>query len=446
MASINAADANLNQLSTESSFEGSYVCEFNSKANKWKCQQQYKTEILQAIIDQHDNKDGRQSIDQLKEFGVTVYLAEYETLDIKLLKQVILHATVNKNDRSKDPQENQRCLLYRDKNGQLFNLTIDNGAIGLANTFKNLKLTASGLQAMLAMTVLTRPYGCMDHDAQVKPGYFLGLMLGLVLSEEMSHSVLNVAMLVQGLPSVAAFSLVSGFVTDWPKNIAVSFLALATVQEIGSFSQKICTLMGISLSMALLAANLGSRAWLHMRWAPLGKAFGPFTSFYAFCAAVGTGLVFPYMGFRDILSGGKSATRTIIINCLIVSIFFVLSDLNAVKEFFFVGEACDQSITNVALGSWLAMTSVISMFAARKISPSESYLMNEGEIDQILDEDQASPVGFTVPNFPNFCLDRVNFKDEGFSCVSANMQIFFGVVICLGLGVFVGATSYFDYF
>jgi hypothetical protein len=72
--------------------------------------------------------------------------------------------------------------------------------------------------------------------------------------------------------------------------------------------------------------------------------------------------------------------------------------------------------------------------------------MNEGEIDQILDEDQASPVGFTVPNFPNFCLDQVHFKDEGFSCVSANMQIFFGVVICLGLGVFVGATSYFDYF
>jgi hypothetical protein len=49
----------------------SYVCKFNNKSQKWECGEDvdYKKNILQQVIDSHDNKDGRRTIDQLKDFG-----------------------------------------------------------------------------------------------------------------------------------------------------------------------------------------------------------------------------------------------------------------------------------------------------------------------------------------------------------------------------------------
>ena len=44
-----------------------------------------------------------------------------------LLKQVVQHVSVSKSDRFKSRYENQRCLLYRDANGRLYNLTLNNG-------------------------------------------------------------------------------------------------------------------------------------------------------------------------------------------------------------------------------------------------------------------------------------------------------------------------------
>jgi hypothetical protein len=445
-SAANQADANLNQMSSDSSFEGSYVCEFNNTSKKWECRQFYKTQILQAIIEQHDNRDGRQTIDQLKEFGITVYMAEHDTVNIELLKQVITHVTLNRNDRSKEPHENQRCILYRNKNGQLFNLTIDDGSSGLASTWKNLLLSFSGLQAMVALSVLTRAFACMNSESNVKPGYFLGLLIGLVLHEEMSQSVLNVAMMVVGTPSVAAFSLMSGGESDWPRKLAVFTLALAAAQDAGSPTQTICTLLGIAMSMALLAANLGSRAWMHMKWQPIGNMFGPFTPIYAYLAAILTGIIFPFLGYRQIQTGGAPAIQTIMINCAIVAILFVLSDLNVVQGFLFMGDVCDQSIINIALGSWLAMASVTSIFAAKKIAKPEAVENVEGEIDMILDEDQTSPVGFKVPNFPDYPIDPVLYREDGLKCFSTNVQTFLGIVVCLGFGAFAGVASIVDYF
>ena len=447
---VNQADATLNAMSSDSSFQGSTaysVCEWNSSSGKIECRQDYKTQILQRIIDQQDNRDGRQTIDQLKEFGITVYLAEHDTVNLTLLKQVISHVTVNKNDRSRgDPHENQRCILYRDKTGQLYNLTVDNGAEGLASTWKTYMLSFSGMQAMVAMSVLTRAFACMNPESKVKPGYLLALVLGLVLAEELSGSVLNVAMLVQGTPSVAAHTLVSGSDSDWPRKIAVFLMALAAAQETGSAAQKISTLLGIALSMALLTANLGARAWHYLKWRPIGRMFGPLTPFYAYIAAILTGLVFPFMGFRQIQVGGAPAIQTIIINCAIVAILFVLSDLNVVQGFLFMGEACDQSATNIALGSWLAMTAITSIFAARKIEKPETVENVEGDCDMILDEDQTSPVGFKVPNFPDYCINPVCLREDPIGCLPTNVQTAMGAIVCLGLGVFVAGASFFDYF
>lgn len=49
----------------------SYVCKFNDKSQKWDCSgdTEYKKDVLQEVINSHDNKDGRRTIDQLKDFG-----------------------------------------------------------------------------------------------------------------------------------------------------------------------------------------------------------------------------------------------------------------------------------------------------------------------------------------------------------------------------------------
>mmetsp|Transcript_24833 Transcript_24833/g.45680 ORF Transcript_24833/g.45680 Transcript_24833/m.45680 type:complete len:207 (+) Transcript_24833:1415-2035(+) len=201
----------------------------------------YRKVVLQQMMDQYENKDGsRATIDQLKEFGITVYLAEYDSVDMFLLKQVVQHVTASKSDRSKSHYENQRCLLYRDENGRLFNLTLNNGSSGLAGTWNSLLISYSGLQAMVALTVLTRAYACADvADAALKPGY-LSLILGLILYEEISHVWLNISMFVWG-------TLLSHFDSDWPRKLVVLMLALTSAMDMEDVSayQRYCTL-GVS--------------------------------------------------------------------------------------------------------------------------------------------------------------------------------------------------------
>ena len=150
--------------------------------------QEYKSSVLQQVMDQYENKDGsRATIDQLKEFGITVYLAEHDSVDMYLLKQVVCHVQASKSDRSKSLYETQRCLLYRDENGRLFNLTLNNGCSGLAGTWKCLLLSFSGFQALVALTVLSRAFACSNVvDIVLKPAY-IGVILGLILFEEISH-------------------------------------------------------------------------------------------------------------------------------------------------------------------------------------------------------------------------------------------------------------------
>lgn len=48
----------------------SYVCTFNSNSKRWECSDtEYKKDVLQELMNSHDNKDGRKTIDQLKDFG-----------------------------------------------------------------------------------------------------------------------------------------------------------------------------------------------------------------------------------------------------------------------------------------------------------------------------------------------------------------------------------------
>lgn len=101
----------------------SYVCKRTESG--WVCEQFYKRQLLQDVIDSY-NGDGRAIIDKLKDFGITVYLVEHGSVNRDVLLNVIEHASTVHNDRSKQDYENQRCFLYRDDKGRLYNLTLQN--------------------------------------------------------------------------------------------------------------------------------------------------------------------------------------------------------------------------------------------------------------------------------------------------------------------------------
>jgi hypothetical protein len=166
-----------------------------------------------------------------------------------------------------------------------------------------------------------------------KPAY-LSLVLGLVLTEEISMSWLNASMLVRATPSVSAHSLVSSVGSDMLRKGLLLCLALAGAAT--GTMQRVLTLTGISLACMVMLANLGSRAWHFLGWHPQ-RYNGMSASIFAYMAAVATGILVPYMGHRDIEVGGKGAMEYIIKTALLVAAVFVVSDFDEVQKFIIVG-------------------------------------------------------------------------------------------------------------
>ena len=443
------ASAAEGSFSDAGSVEASYVPKFSSNLAKWGGVKadQYKSTVLQQVIDEHGHTDGsRATIDQLKEFGITVYLAQPDHVDESLLRQVVQHCSASRLDRSKAPYENQRCLLYRDETGKLHNLTLNNGCDGLNARWKSLLIEYSALQAMVAFAVLTRAFACADVAGVIlRPGY-LTLILGLLLHEELSHVSLNVAMFIRGMPSVAAFTIVSSSDSDWPRKVVILLLAITSAMEAGSEYQKYCALTGIGLAMVLLMANLGSRAWYFMKWKPLrgglvmSSSLAPFLSLIV---AVLMGLVFPFIGFTRIQAGGKSAIQLIIFNCIVVSLCFVASEFDVIQQLLIdTPTSCNQEGVTISIGVWIAMSVITSMFASQKIIAPEPH---PEDSNPILVEDQTSPVGYKVPNFPDYHVDPIHFGKQGLSCLSLRLEMLFGLFVGMGMGAFVVSTTLFDY-
>ena len=257
---------------------------------------------------------------------------------------------------------------------------------------------------------------------------------------------ISVAMCVRGVPSVAAFTLLSNFDSDWPRKAVVFLFAITSAMEEGSAYQRYCTLTAIGLAMILLAGNLGARAWYFMKWKPLHSGglmstiFAPIISL--FVAAL-VGVIFPYIGFNKIQAGGKAAIQLIIFNTIVVGLVFVASDLDVVQQFIVVGsDACDQSNVNITLGIWFTMTAITCIVAAQKIVPSDPH---PEDSDPILVEEQTSPVGYKIPNFPDYPIDPIHFGSKGCECLPLKLEVFMGLLVSFGVGAFVLSTGFYDY-
>lgn len=173
----------------------------------------------------------------------------------------------------------------------------------------------------------------MDQITSFKPA-FLSLVLGLVLTEEVSISWLNTSMMIRAAPSVSAHSLMSPMASDLLRKLVVFILAIAAIGQ--GLAQQVLTVIGISLACIVLLANLGARGWHFMRWRPQ-RYDGPLASVLAYITAVLTGAVLPYMGHRNIEVGGKAGMEYVIRTAFFVAVAFIISDIDAVQNFLVLG-------------------------------------------------------------------------------------------------------------
>lgn len=167
----------------------------------------------------------------------------------------------------------------------------------------------------------------------LKPAY-LSLILGLVLTEEISLSWLNASMWIRVTSSISAHSLMSPVGSDVLRKAVLFTLVLAGATT--GRVQNALTLLGIAGAILILLANLGSRAWRCMGWPPL-QYTGRGSFVVAYVLAMATGFVLPYMGHRSIAVGGKGALEYVITTSMWVAVVFLVSDLDGLQQFLVVG-------------------------------------------------------------------------------------------------------------
>ena len=404
----------------------------NPESGGWDCLP-YKQCIIRQEVERANGDQSKPPyagiVNEQKNLGVRVYIVSYSSDDVLSDVRHIVRL-VSKDDRRAPLREKQRCLLYRDERDRVFNLKVKGESSGLASQWEAQLLSFSGFEAIVALTVLCRAFPCINMDGEngVRPGY-LTILIGLVLSEEIGFVLVNVAMLIRGMPSVSAYALNHKVLQDWPRKAIVFLLIMASAAPPNSATQRWITLAGVISAILVLAANIGSRAWVHLKLNPLAYA-GPGAVILAFLAAVFTGIVVPFVGHREVRAGGKAAMEVVLRSAFLSAVVFVFSDVDAVQQFVIVGsEKCNQDAVNISIGVWYLVTLMTCTFFVARI---KTYRPTPEETEPILVEDHSSPVGFVVPSLPDVSIDP-SLDAKGAPC--CNLKVYIVLAILLGLTI-----------
>ncbi|GKY90464.1 hypothetical protein MPSEU_000020200 [Mayamaea pseudoterrestris] len=375
-------------------------------------------------------------LETLEHLGVKVYVIKGENCAdtgevLKQVKRIVnLISMATRVLPMSGSLEYERALLYQDHNERLFNLLISHHAVGPSETWKNYLDSFSGLEAMIALLVLIRSFPCATSEEGIvdtfKPA-ILSLILGLVLTEEMSLSWLNASMLVRASPSVAAHTLTCPVAPDLMRKLVIFVLALASVAS--GNAQLILTLMGIGGACLVLLANMGSRAWHFLRWKPQRYSwFG--AGFLAYGKAVVFGMVFPYLGHRDIMVGGKAAIEYVIRTSFLAALAFVLSDVDEVQRFLVIGsDRCSQTTVNFCVSVWFFVTLITCLCMVRQIPFVDQ---KPSAAERFLEPDHSSPAGYRVPSLPDYEIDP-SLARTGLPCLSLRNEFMTGIFIAFAL-------------
>merc|ERR1712150_101105 len=111
-----------------------------------------------------------------------------------------------------------------------------------------------------------------------------------------------------------------------------------------------------------------------------------------------------------------------------------------------VGSAdCDQDYVNIAVGAWWTFTFVTSLVYATTIPYKPPNAPTEPDDEEpLLEKDHASPVGYKVPNLPNFEVDPSLAWSGAFEFCTISMQAFIGLILAVIIGgglIYLGVTD-----
>lgn len=126
----------------------------------------YRHEELQQVLDAANkvatvdarHEANQQVMEKLANLGVSVFLVSHECNNVwKEVKYCIHEAS----SMAIYNVSTDRCLLYEDEKGRLFNLLVAGDFSGLAHSYDSMLDRASGVEAICALVVLLRSFACV---------------------------------------------------------------------------------------------------------------------------------------------------------------------------------------------------------------------------------------------------------------------------------------------
>lgn len=103
-------------------------------------------------------------------------------------------------------------------------------------------------------------------------------------------------------------------------------------------------------------------------------------------------------------------------------------------------QGCNQDAVNIFLGIWLSLSLMASTCIAGKVDPIPDYPDEE----PLLEEDHKSPVGYRVPNLPDFPIDPFQGR-RGLLPLPLRVELSIGVLLAATIGAGIVALAYTDW-
>ena len=241
-------------------------------------------------------------------------------------------------------------------------------------------------------------------------------------------------MLVRASPSVSAHALTSSLGPDMFRKAVLLCLAMAAACTHATV-QKYMTIAGIGGAVLVLLANIGSRSWHFMGWKPLAYQ-GAFADYLAYGAAIGTGLMYPFMAHRKIHVGGKAGLEHVTLTAVVSALAFIMAGMDTFQKFMIVSnEACAQDHVNVIVGAWWFFTAVASLWTVFRSESMNNAMVSSSDNEPLLLASHASPVGFKVPSLPDYEMDPSLAWTGKLSFLHIQAVFVIGIVCAAALGL-----------
>lgn len=316
----------------------------------------------------------------------------------------------------------EKCMLYTDRMGRVFNVIISGGAEGLTKTWSMIESSYSGWMVVAAIPFMIRVLasftsdGYKTSDGMALSPLILLFIFGWILQNETSHCWLTINLHVWGSNSVGAHVWRSGSLTDYPRLLLLTILSLACTAPLDSPSRNILTLIGTILGSAIALCSIGARSWKKAQFAIESNHI--FTPLITILASFFAGVFFPFLGLgcvqgstdseeasdleKVILNTDtKKARQNLTLASLATTAIYICSDIQDVQVALgFDYYSRNKGIVNILIGSWIFVSSVVSMSLCHRLESNQHT-----RIRPFLHRDETSPVGWVVPNIPSIIID-----------------------------------------